>query len=82
MRARLRLLGRRCKGLPFATLRTPFGGACHPCREGKRIRHRFWQPGGGYDRNITSIEALRAMIEGSGSFFWLAEMIVVLEEMN
>src|SRR5262249_24209672 len=21
-------------------------------REGKRIRHRFWQPGGGYDRNI------------------------------
>ena len=31
--------------------------------EGQRVRHRFWQPGGGYDRNITSIEALRAMIE-------------------
>lgn len=32
-------------------------------REGKRIRHRFWQPGGGYDRNITSASALRAMID-------------------
>jgi putative transposase len=32
-------------------------------REGTRVRHRFWQPGGGYDRNITSIEALRAMID-------------------
>jgi putative transposase len=32
-------------------------------REGARVRRRFWQPGGGYDRNITSIEALRAMIE-------------------
>jgi putative transposase len=32
-------------------------------REGTRIRRRFWQPGGGYDRNITSIAALRAMID-------------------
>jgi putative transposase len=32
-------------------------------REGSRVRHRFWQPGGGYDRNITSSEALRAMID-------------------
>jgi putative transposase len=32
-------------------------------REGKRIRHRFWQPGGGYDRNITSLAAVRAMID-------------------
>ncbi len=31
--------------------------------EGQRVRHRFWQPGGGYDRNITNIETLRAMIE-------------------
>jgi putative transposase len=31
--------------------------------EGQRVRHRFWQPGGGYDRNITSSGALRAMIE-------------------
>ncbi len=32
-------------------------------QEGRRVRHRFWQPGGGYDRNITSTEALRAMID-------------------
>ena len=32
-------------------------------REGPRLRHRFWQPGGGYDRNITSCEALRAVID-------------------
>jgi putative transposase len=32
-------------------------------REGKRIRHRFWQPGGGYDRVITSSAALRALID-------------------
>jgi putative transposase len=32
-------------------------------QEGPRVRHRFWQPGGGYDRNITSIETLRAMID-------------------
>ena len=31
--------------------------------EGRCVRHRFWQPGGGYDRNITSSEALRAMID-------------------
>jgi putative transposase len=30
--------------------------------EGRRVRHRFWEPGGGYDRNITRIEALRAVI--------------------
>jgi putative transposase len=32
-------------------------------REGKRVRHRFWQPDGGYDRNVTSSSALRSMIE-------------------
>jgi putative transposase len=31
--------------------------------EGQRVRHRFWQPGGGYDRNITSNETLRTMIK-------------------
>jgi putative transposase len=31
--------------------------------EGPRRRRRFWQPGGGYDRNITSTAALRAMID-------------------
>jgi putative transposase len=32
-------------------------------REGKRVRHRFWQPGGGYDRNTISSWTLRSMIE-------------------
>jgi putative transposase len=32
-------------------------------REGSRLRHRFWQPGGGYDRNITSSEVMRAVID-------------------
>jgi len=32
-------------------------------REGKRLRHRVWQPGGGYDRNITTAAALRAEID-------------------
>jgi putative transposase len=31
--------------------------------EGRRVRHRFWQPGGGYDRNVTGIETLRSMID-------------------
>ena len=31
--------------------------------EGPRLRHRFWQRGGGYNRNITSTEALHAVIE-------------------
>jgi putative transposase len=32
-------------------------------REGKHVRHRFWQPGGGDDRNILSSASLRAMID-------------------
>jgi putative transposase len=31
--------------------------------EGNRVRRRFWQPGGGYDRSIDSIGTLLAMIE-------------------
>jgi len=32
-------------------------------REGSRVRHRFWQPGGGYDRLVSSAAVLRAMID-------------------
>jgi putative transposase len=32
-------------------------------QEGQRIRHRFWQPGGGYDRNVLQTYTLRSMIE-------------------
>jgi len=31
--------------------------------EGSRIRHRFWQPGGGYDRNVTDTDTLHFMID-------------------
>lgn len=31
--------------------------------EGNRIRRRFWQPGGGYDRNIDDVQTLLTMIE-------------------
>jgi putative transposase len=32
-------------------------------REGKRLGHRFWQPGGGYDRNILSAGAFASSID-------------------
>ena len=32
-------------------------------QEGKTTRHRFWQPGGGYDRNIDQETTLGAMID-------------------
>lgn len=31
--------------------------------EGKRVRRRFWQPGGGYDRNVTELSTLQKMID-------------------
>jgi putative transposase len=32
-------------------------------REGDRIRRRFWQPGGGYDRNVVEMPTLQQMID-------------------
>src|SRR5947209_311374 len=32
-------------------------------RRGERTEHRFWQAGGGYDRNITEARTLASMIE-------------------
>jgi len=32
-------------------------------REGLRTRRRFWQPGGGYDRNIERVDTLERMID-------------------
>ncbi len=31
-------------------------------REGNRVRRRFWQPGGGFDRNVLEISTLQRMI--------------------
>ncbi len=32
-------------------------------KEGKRARRRFWQPGGGYDRNVVKLETVQKMID-------------------
>jgi hypothetical protein len=39
-----------------------FGEALEAARQ-VWLADRFWQPGGGYDRTITNIETLRAMID-------------------
>lgn len=31
--------------------------------EGNRSRRRFWQPGGGYDRNVDDLRTLQSMID-------------------
>jgi putative transposase len=32
-------------------------------REGSRVRRRFWQPGGGFDRNVTELATVHRMID-------------------
>jgi putative transposase len=32
-------------------------------REGNRVRHRSWQPGGGHDRNVADVSTLRQVID-------------------
>ncbi len=32
-------------------------------KEGSRTRRRFWQPGGGFDRNVEKLDTLQLMIE-------------------
>jgi putative transposase len=32
-------------------------------QEGDRLRYRFWQPGGGYDRNVVELSTVQKMIE-------------------
>jgi putative transposase len=51
------------KAIAYLKTNSPEWLARITVHEGQRVRHRFWQPGGGYDRNITSSETLRAMIE-------------------
>jgi putative transposase len=51
------------KAIAFLTENAPDWLARITVSEGRRVRHRFWQPGGGYDRNITSTDTMRAMIE-------------------
>jgi putative transposase len=51
------------KAVAFLQANDPAWLARLTVREGRRLRHRIWQPGGGYDRNITRTSTLRAMIE-------------------
>jgi putative transposase len=51
------------KGVQYLKTKAPSWLPRIRVQEGKRIRHRFWQPGGGYDRNVTGSAALHAMIE-------------------
>ena len=52
-------------------------------RSDGRVEHQFWQPGGGYDRNIREVETLWNMIDyvhlnpvrkglaaGPGDWYW------------
>jgi putative transposase len=51
------------KGIAYLKAHAPAWLPRLTVREGRRVRHRFWQPGGGYDRNITDPASLRSMIE-------------------
>ncbi len=51
------------KAIAYLKANSPEWLARITVHEGQRVRHRFWQPGGGYDRNTTSSETLRSMIE-------------------
>src|SRR5205823_1535836 len=44
------------KAIAYLKANSPEWLARITVHEGQRVRHRFWQPGGGYDRNITSSE--------------------------
>lgn len=51
------------KAIAYVRATAPAWLARLTVREGRRIRHRFWQPGGGYDRNVTEAATLRSMID-------------------
>jgi putative transposase len=51
------------KAIDYLKVSAPGWLAKIAVQEGSRLRHRFWQPGGGYDRNVTEISSLRSMID-------------------
>jgi len=51
------------KAVAFLKANDPAWLARLTVREGLRVRHRIWQPGGGYDRNIRRTSTLRSMVE-------------------
>jgi putative transposase len=42
---------------------TPWKVEAMTARQGRRIVHRFWQAGGGYDRNLFTEETIRKAVE-------------------
>ena len=51
------------KAISFLEENAPEWLARISVREGNRIRRRFWQPGGGYDRNVVELRTLQKMID-------------------
>jgi putative transposase len=51
------------KAIAYLRTNAPTWLARITVQEGQRVRHRFWQPGGGYDRNVTDPATLRFMID-------------------
>jgi putative transposase len=51
------------KGIAFLKEHAPEWLARVTVGEGNRIRHRFWQPGAGYDRNVIQMATVRHEIE-------------------
>ena len=52
------------KAIAFLKATSPAWLSRLQVREGKRIRHRFWQPPGGYNRNITTATATLCALIG------------------
>ena len=51
------------KAIDFMTEHAPEWLRRITVREGERVRRRFWQPGGGYDRNAIELATVHRMIE-------------------
>lgn len=51
------------KAIQYMELNAPHWLPKITVREGTRLRRRFWQPGGGYDRTGVEIETIHAMID-------------------
>lgn len=51
------------QAIDYLKQRSPVWLAKLRVREGRIVRHRFWQPGGGYDRNLVELATVHRAIE-------------------
>src|SRR5579859_3213527 len=51
------------KGIAYLAKNSPHWLPRITVREGERLRRRFWQPGGGYDRRALEVSTIHAMID-------------------